>query len=162
MTTFSVWTFDDPDGAIRAASVLEQAEAEGLVRVADHAVVSWPVGEGQPLTRQRPGRTTLTGTTGTVCGVLVGALFTFPLVGGVVGGAIAALSQRSGVALTCADIQHILADVVPGTSALFAVTDQGDPDVLRDRLHWSQAAPLVQTELSDVQPAGLLDSLGRS
>jgi hypothetical protein len=78
-----------------------------------------------------------------------------------VGGSIAALTQRSGVAITCADIRRILADVVPGTSALFAI-GAGHPDALRERFTGCDAVPLVEIELSDVRRAGLLDSLGRS
>ena len=33
MTTFTVWKFDQPDGAERAASILDGAESDGLVKV---------------------------------------------------------------------------------------------------------------------------------
>jgi uncharacterized membrane protein len=161
VTTFSVWKFDDPDGAIRAARVLDQTEAEGLLTVDDRAVVSWPVGEDQPFTQHGRAATAGADKAGTLCRGMVGALFTFPLVGGVVGGAIAALSRRSGAAITCADIKRILDDVVPGTSALFVVTDGGDLVALRRRLLGFEAT-LLETELSDVQRDRLVDSLGRS
>jgi uncharacterized membrane protein len=48
MTTFTVWKFDDPSGADRAASVMKAAAAEGLVRVHNHAVIRWPAGEPRP------------------------------------------------------------------------------------------------------------------
>jgi len=50
MTTFTVWKFDDPDGADHAAQILRNAEADGLVKVEDHAVVRWPAGADQPTT----------------------------------------------------------------------------------------------------------------
>src|SRR5262245_61619907 len=50
MTTFTVWKFDTPEGAGHAESMLKDAEADGLVKVVDHAVVSWPQGEGKPVT----------------------------------------------------------------------------------------------------------------
>ena len=52
LTAFTVWKFDAPDGAERAASMLKSAESDGLIKVLDHAVVSWPVGASQPSTRQ--------------------------------------------------------------------------------------------------------------
>ena len=45
MTAFTVWKFDDPDGADQAAHILKSAESDGLVKIHDHAVVTWPVGE---------------------------------------------------------------------------------------------------------------------
>ena len=46
MTTFTVWKFDDPEGAEKATHTLKQAQTEGLVRIIDHAVES---------ARRRPG-----------------------------------------------------------------------------------------------------------
>ena len=42
MTAFTVWKFDDPDGAEHALRLLKDAEEENLVDVLDHAVISWP------------------------------------------------------------------------------------------------------------------------
>ena len=42
MTTFTVWKFDDPDGAERAMKILQESQADGLVKVDDHAIVAWP------------------------------------------------------------------------------------------------------------------------
>jgi hypothetical protein len=49
VTAFTVWKFDTPDGAENVASHLESAAGEGLIKILDHAVVSWPVGA-----RRRP------------------------------------------------------------------------------------------------------------
>ena len=52
MTTFTVWKFDNPDGAEHAAALLKDAERDRLVKVLDdHAVVSWPVGASHPETK---------------------------------------------------------------------------------------------------------------
>ena len=51
MTTFTVWKYDDPEGADHAVQLLKDAQAEGLVKVDDHAVVRWPVGASQPDTK---------------------------------------------------------------------------------------------------------------
>ena len=65
MTTFTVWKFDDPDGAQRAAGLLKNAERDQLVKVLDHAVVSWPVGADRPDASHTCG----TGRGGVPCGV---------------------------------------------------------------------------------------------
>ena len=48
MTTFTVWKYDDPEGAKQAASLIKQAEDDQLVKVVDHAVMTWPVGADKP------------------------------------------------------------------------------------------------------------------
>jgi uncharacterized membrane protein len=52
MTTFTVWKFDSPDGAEQAASVLKAAAKDGLVKIIDDTVASWPVGAARPDTKQ--------------------------------------------------------------------------------------------------------------
>ena len=56
MTTFTVWKFEEPDGAAHAESLLKTAEADGLVTIVDHAVMSWP----RAPRRRRPTITTTT------------------------------------------------------------------------------------------------------
>ena len=51
MTAFTVWKFEDPQGAEHASSLLKDAAHDGLVRIMDHAVVSWPVGAERPTTK---------------------------------------------------------------------------------------------------------------
>ena len=53
MTTFTVWKFEDPDGAKQAAKRLKEAQRDGLVRIVDHAIVSWPVGEDKPKSKHK-------------------------------------------------------------------------------------------------------------
>ena len=56
MTAFTVWKFEDPDGAAHAATALKTAETDGLVTIVDHAVMTWPVGADKPELQQRPRR----------------------------------------------------------------------------------------------------------
>jgi uncharacterized membrane protein len=42
MTAFTVWRFETPEGAEHAEEMLERAQQDQLVRILDHAVVSWP------------------------------------------------------------------------------------------------------------------------
>ena len=48
MTTFTVWKFDDPNRAEQAAKILHDAAADGLVKIVDHAVVTWPDQRPEP------------------------------------------------------------------------------------------------------------------
>ena len=75
MATFTAWTFDSPEGAAHAADTLEQAEREQLVKVLDHAIVSWPVGEANPHASHGHDDTMHGAAWGSLWGVLFGALF---------------------------------------------------------------------------------------
>src|SRR3954470_23900648 len=95
MTTFTVWKYDDPGGAERAVKLLKDAEADGLVKIDDHAVVSWPVGAAHPDTKHGHEENWHGAGWGAVLGLLVGALFFIPVVGGLAGAAIGALAKAS-------------------------------------------------------------------
>ena len=74
MTTFTVWKFDEPEGAEHAASVLKAAAADGLVKILDHAVISWPVGVARPETTHGHEETLRGAGWGALWGLLGGAL----------------------------------------------------------------------------------------
>ena len=136
MTTFTVWKFDDPEGAEHAASVLKDAEADGLVKIVDHAIVTWPRGRASPTTKHTHDDPKRGAGWGALWGILAGgALFAIPVVGGVVGAAIGALSKATdGTGITKDDLERIRTEVVEGTSALFVVTDDGAPRPARRAL----------------------------
>jgi uncharacterized membrane protein len=160
MTAFTVWKFEDPGGAGRAASVLEDAETDGLVRIIDHAVVSWPVGESKPETHHSHDGSKRGAGWGALWGVLAGALFLVPVAGGVVGAAIGALSKSTeGTGITKDDLARIRTEVVEGSSALFVVTEQGDLDRLGERFHGMDKT-LVSTNLTEAERATLLETFG--
>src|SRR4051794_24626613 len=48
MTAFTVWKFETPDGAAASVPILKSAASDGLVKIIDHAVVSWPTGASRP------------------------------------------------------------------------------------------------------------------
>jgi uncharacterized membrane protein len=160
MTTFTVWKFETPDGAERAASTLKESETEGLVKVLDHAVVSWPVGASRPSTTQGHEEKWRGTGWGAFWGLLVGALFFVPVVGGVVGAAIGAISKATeGAGISREDLETIRTHVTEGTSALFAVTDQGDLDRLGERFRGMHST-LVATNLTDAERRVLLETFG--
>jgi uncharacterized membrane protein len=160
MTTFSVWKFDDPDGADRAMEILKGAEDDGIVKVLDHARVRWPEGADRPETKLGRGEK-LHGTAwGGFLGVVIGMLFFLPILGGVVGAAIgAAAKAMAGTGIGKDQLERIRAEVTPGTSALFIVTDEGNLDRLGERFHqmnWK----LISTNLTAEERAVLLETFG--
>jgi uncharacterized membrane protein len=160
MTSFTVWKFDDPDGAERAASILKDAAAEDLVRILDQAVVSWPKDAGQPSTRHSHDDPKHGAAWGALWGIVAGALFTVPVLGGVAGAAIGAMSKATeGAGITKDDLARIRTEVVPGTSALFVVTEAGDLDRLGERFRGMDKT-LVHTNLTEAERGTLLETFG--
>ena len=160
MTTFTVWKFDDPKGAKHAAGVLKDAERDGLVRIVDQALMSWPADADKPKVKHAHDSTTRGAGWGALWGVLTGALFLVPVVGGVVGVAIGALAKSTeGTGITKEDLTRIRTEVVPGTSALFVVTEQGDLDRLGDRFRGGSGT-LISTNLTETERATLLETFG--
>jgi uncharacterized membrane protein len=161
MTTFTVWKFDDPDGAGQAASILKNAESDGLVEVHDHAVVSWPVGASKPKAEHGHESTKRGAGWGALWGLILGALFFVPVIGGVVGAAIGAISKATeGTGITKDQLMKIRTELTEGTSALFAVTEKGDLDRLGERFHGVHST-LVDTNLTEAERETLFEIFGR-
>src|SRR3954471_23391146 len=160
MTTFTVWKFDDPDGAERAMKILKEAETDKIVKVDDHAAVIWPMGAAQPTSKHgHDGIWRGTGW-GAVFGMLIGALFFMPVVGGLAGAALGALSKRTEDAgITKEQLEKIRTEVTEGTSALFLVTESGDLDRLGERFH-GMNSKLIATNLTDAEKDELFETFG--
>jgi uncharacterized membrane protein len=160
MTSFTVWKFENENGAEHAASLLEDASSDGLVKIVDHAVVSWAPDAAQPTVKHGHDGTRHGAAWGALWGVVAGALFTVPVIGGVVGVAIGALSRATeGTGISKEDLARIRTGVGPGTSALFLVTDEGDLDRLGERFRGVEQT-LVHTNLTDAERATLLETFG--
>src|SRR3569833_2815121 len=95
MSSFTGWKFDDPHSAEQAASIVREAAANHLVTLVDHAVVTWPDGADHPDTRHQHEDTWRSTGWGALWGLVVGALFMVPVVGGVAGAAIGAISRAT-------------------------------------------------------------------
>jgi uncharacterized membrane protein len=159
MTAFTVWKFEDPDGAARAASVLKDAEAEGLVKIDDHAVMSWPVGADRPETQHKHDDARHGAAWGALWGILGGALFAIPVAGALAGVAIGALAKSTeGAGITKEDLARIRTEVTEGTSALFLVTENADLDRLGERFRFT--TKLITTNLTDAERDTLLETFG--
>ena len=159
MTAFTVWKFEDPEGAARAESFLEAAADDGLVRIVDHAVMSWPEGKDHPEMHHVHGA--VRGASwGALWGLLGGALFLVPIAGAVVGAGIGALVRATeGTGITQDDLERIRTEITPGTSALFMVTEDADIDRLGERFH-ARDAKLIHTNLTEAERSTLLETFG--
>jgi len=161
MTTFSVWKFDEPDGAERAARMLRDAEAEHLVTIDDDAIVSWPPGASHPRTKHGHEETWRGAGWGSVFGLLIGTLFFVPVVGGLAGAALGALAKSTKDAgITKEQLEKIRVEVTEGTSALFVVTEEGNLDRLGDRMRGMRSSALLATNLTDAERDMLLEAFG--
>jgi len=160
MTTFTVWKFEEADGAARAESALKAAAGEGLVTIVDHAVVSWPEGADKPALEHKHDSSKRGAAWGALWGILGGALFAIPVAGLALGAGIGALAKATnGTGITKADLERIRTEVVPGTSALFLVTDSADLDRLGERFH-GRDSTLISTNLTEAERATLLETFG--
>lgn len=160
MAAFTVWKFDTPDGADQAVTILKEAASEKLIKILDHAVVSWPVGASRPSTEQGHEETWRGTGWGALWGVLIGALFFVPVIGGVAGAAIGAISKATeGTGIGKDQLEKIRTEVTEGTSALFVVTDEGNLDRVGERFH-GMHSKLIDTNLTDAERRVLLETFG--
>jgi uncharacterized membrane protein len=160
MTTFTVWKFEDPTGAERAASALREAQDDGLVKVLDHAVVTWPEGESEPRTKHSHDDSRRGAGWGAFLGLVTGAMFALPVVGAVGGAAVgAAIKKGEGTGITKDELQRIREQLSEGTSALFAVTDEGNLDRLGERFRGMDKT-LISTNLTDAERETLIETFG--
>jgi uncharacterized membrane protein len=160
MTAFTVWKFENPDGATHAVSLLRNAEADGLVKVLDHATVSWPAGVKKPTIEHGHEDTMRGAGWGMFWGMLLGALFAVPLLGLAAGagiGAISAATEKLGISEE--QLEQIRSEITEGTSALFVVSDEGNLDRLGERFRGMRMT-LVQTNLTEAERELLLETFG--
>jgi uncharacterized membrane protein len=160
MTTFTVWKYDDPDGAARAATTLEAGVADGLVTIIDHAIISWPAGDDKPTLHHHHDSPKRGAAWGALWGILGGALFAIPVAGLALGAGLGALAKATdGTGITKEDLERIRTEVGPGSSALFLVTEDADLDRLGERFR-GRDSTLISTNLTEAERAILLETFG--
>jgi uncharacterized membrane protein len=160
MTTFTVWKFDDPDGASRAEAALQAGAQNDLVTIVDHAVLSWAVDADKPELHHKHDSAKHGAAWGALWGILGGALFFVPVAGAVIGAGLGALAKATdGTGITQDDLARIRTKVTPGTSALFLVTENADLDRLGERFH-ARDNQLISTNLTEAERATLLETFG--
>jgi uncharacterized membrane protein len=160
MTAFTVWTFDTPQGAAHAEALLKQAEQDDLVKIIDHAVVTWPLGADHPTTKQGHDEGWRGAGWGAFWGLLVGAMVTIPVLGLAAGAGLGALAKATEkLGITEEQLASIGRELAPGTSALFVVTQETDLDRLGERMR-GMRMKLVETNLTDVERSMVTEALG--
>lgn len=160
MSTMTVWKFDDPAGAQRAEEKLIGLSKEHLITVLDAAIVSWETGKKKPKTRQANNLAAAGAMGGAFWGWLFGLLFLVPLLGMAVGAAAGALSgSMADIGIDDDFIDSVKNEVVPGTSALFLMTQDAVIDRVSDAFEGTNAH-LVKTNLSKDQEAALRHAFG--
>jgi len=160
MTAFTVWKFDDPAGAEQSCAALEGAERDGLVKILDHAVVSWPVGASRPDTSHSHDEGWRDTGWGALWGLLLGSLFLMPMLGAAAGAGLGALSgTMKGIGISREELEKIRSQVTEGTSALFVVTEEGNLDRLGERFN-GMHSKLIATNLTDAERSLLLETFG--
>lgn len=123
MSTLTVWKFRTADAAEDVEASLKSLQKQGLIRIIDAAVVSWPADRTAPRTRQLRNLVGAGALGGTFWGMLFGLLFMMPLLGAAIGAAAGALGGKlADVGIDDAFIDEVKREVTPGTSALFLLT----------------------------------------
>src|SRR5215212_3218021 len=132
MATLTVWKFDSPLGAERAEHTLDSLRKQGLIKVHDAAIVSFPEGAKKPKTRQLNNMTGAGALGGSFWGLLFGLIFFVPLLGMAIGAGLGALSgSLTDVGIDDDFIMAMRETITPGTSALFVMTS----DAVLDKVH---------------------------
>ena len=159
MTAFTAWGFETADGAEHAERLLEDAERDHLVRILDHAVVSWPTGAAEPVVKHGREDTWRGTGWGAFFGLLVGALATIPVLGLAAGAGLGALAKATqGLGITEAKLESIGRSITEGSSMLFVVTEEGNLDRLGERFRGVRMK-LLETNLTGAEQDMLSEAL---
>jgi uncharacterized membrane protein len=136
MATLSVLKFNDLNGADRVLLALQGLQERQMITLEDAAVVSWPLGSKKPTTRQLHSTSGAVAGWGAFWGFLFGLLFFVPFLGAAIGAGMGALTgSLADVGISDDFIRQVREKVVPGTSALFALTSGATaPDRVIDEL----------------------------
>jgi uncharacterized membrane protein len=160
MTAFTAWRFETPEGAAHAEAMLEAAEQDNLVKILDHAVVTWPSGAEHPTTRHGHEDTWRGAGWGAFWGLLVGVMVAIPVLGLAAGaglGIMAKATQRLGI--TEEQLAAIGKGITEGSSALFLVTESSDLDRLGERMTGVHMK-LMETNLTEAEQAMVKETFG--
>jgi uncharacterized membrane protein len=155
VATFTVWKFHTAEGAEGALETLERLDSEGLIRVEDAAIVSWPEGRKKPKTRHLQNMTGLGALGGAFWGFLFGLIFFVPLLGMAAGAGTGAVAgSLTHVGIDEGFIESVREKITPSTSALFVMTADAVMDRVREAFPAADAE-LLHTNLSAEDEAAL-------
>lgn len=158
MATLTAWTFPNTTEADAVVLKLERLESQGLIRLEDYAVVSWPLGARKPWTREMRSPAKGGAVGGGLLGLLVGLIFIVPLLGAAVGAATGALlGSMTDLGISDRFVRDVRDKVTPGTSALLLLTSNAVYDKVAAEFR-DYRGELISTNLSDAQEAVLREA----
>ncbi|HTR68872.1 MAG TPA: DUF1269 domain-containing protein [Mycobacteriales bacterium] len=162
MATLSAWKFDTAEGAAQSESILQSLQSQGLIVIHDAAVVSWPADKKKPKTSQLNSLTGAGAMGGAFWGFLFGLIFFVPLLGMAIGAAMGAFAgSLADVGIDDNFIASIRSQVVPGTSALFLLTENAVLDKVKAAFEGVKLE-LIQTNLSEDQESALREAFSEA
>ena len=130
------------------------------VAVGDAAVVSWPEGSKNPITRQLHNTASAGGLFGGFWGFLFGMIFAGPLLRIAIGAGMGALGgSLLDVGIDDDFINKVREKVTPGTSALFALTSGATEDRVIEELR-QYDFEIISTNLPAEQEHKLREAFG--
>ncbi len=158
MSDIVVITFDDPDEAGKVRESIRKTEKSGFVSLDDSAVVVKDA-EGKVHVKNEVDRGVKIGALGGgFLGLFIGFLLLGPLgalvIGGLIGGGIGSLAHMG---IQHSFIKDVSDQLQPGTSALFIIVRDANPDVTVATLRQYEGT-IIQTSL----PPEAEESLRRS
>jgi uncharacterized membrane protein len=152
VTVLSAWTFGTHEGAAHSAAVVRDLVERGRVRVSEAVVVSWRLSERAP-------RVTSVAADGELrqpelLDLVVGVTYAIPLLQAAVGeGRIEQGSVLAGIGVDETFTNKMRDRLVPGTSALFVLSDAEAVGWLRTDLDQPEHPDLVSIGLEhDLEP----------
>jgi uncharacterized membrane protein len=135
VNTLTVWMFPTAAGADMALERLKPLARQRLVAIDDAAVISWPVDRRKPHMRELGSLTGPGALWGGFWGLMIGLIFLVPLAGLAFGAAAGAVAgSLVDVGIDDVFVKRIRAEVRPGTSALFALSEGAAVEVVADAL----------------------------
>lgn len=151
MASLTVWTFDEPENAGLALKRLRSSAQQGVIEIADAAIVSWPEGRKRPKTQQLHSMVGAGAVGGAFWGMLFGLIFLAPIAGLAIGAAAGGLAGTfTDVGIDDDFIKQVQSHVTPGTSALFVMTDHAVLDKIQETFE-GMDVKLIRTNLTQEQ-----------
>lgn len=158
----TVWKFSTAAGAAHAARKLEAASTQGVVAVDNAAVVSWSRGTRAPQVEHLVLDPSGAALNEEFWGLLLGLIFFMPLIGAALGATTGTITgSLADVGIDDTFINTVRDRITPGSSALFALSTDGDLDQIRTALGTPKAADVLFTHLTADQLDALRTVFGK-
>ena len=150
--------FETPEGAQEGLQLAENLQKQHLLKIADAAVVSWPVGAKKPKTRQHS-LAAVGALDGAFWGLLFGMIFFVPVLGAAIGAAAGAISGHF-VDYGIGDdfIKEVRGKIVQGSSGLFLLLDDVTADKVVEAFKAASPFEIIATNLTNEEEQKLRDA----